>query len=452
MKARIFQGLMVFAIVPVLVTAIWGGVVPADWRREPVSQPMLDTLKAERDYVNSLFDNTRFVTLLQDSDGNAVKLEGSDTQFSTAAPGDWRAVDTQGQLTDDMRPGYVMLNPAGSAEGTFLTLDGKGAAEMSVYLMQSGRKVGNDRTDVYGSFEIKGIDPGVYSLIAMGESGIAIFALAFVPYQDIEGYEPGLAAHAVPAPHDFVLKTLETGFSSLRDSAVDEPKYLEMSKPENEGDPVPQQYQGLRELLRKLHEGQQQQTSLQAHPAQINAEKVLWGRIIGIERVTGRPMVIDEMTVHLMTPEGTVHGSYDVDERGVFKFENVEPGNFGLLGAGADGFFVVGLPTENAPAAAAANFVNEFFVGAQGGGNTTSVSPVTNPDDIQGAVEAQGDGGNAPPAGGQTPAPGQANGSSGGGGGGGGGIGPALGAAAIIGAAALSQGNDATSTPDGPEG
>jgi hypothetical protein len=446
MKTRIFQGLMVFAIVPVLVTAIWGGVLPADWRREPISQPMLDTLKAERDYVNSLFEGTKSVALFQDGEGNSIKLEGSDTQFSNANPGDWRAVDTEGQLTDDLRPGYVMLNPAGSAEGTLLNLAGEGAAGMTVYLMQSGRTVGTDRTDVNGAFEIPSIDPGVYSMIAVGEGGLGVFALAYVPYQDIEDFEVGMETFVVPAPLEYVLSTLEGGFPSMRDSAVDEPKYLEMSKPANDGDPVPSQFHGLREILRRLQTGQQQ-TNLQGHAALINAEKVLWGRIIGIERVTGRPMIIDEMTVHLLKNDGTVHGKFPVDDRGVFKFENVEPGNYGLLGSGADGFFVVGLHTENAPEAAAGVFINEFFVGAQGSSNTTSVAPVTNPDDLQNAFESEG--GQPAPSGGQTPAPSaQTGSSSGGGGGGGGGAGAAFGAVgAILGAAGLAQGDDATATP-----
>ena len=147
-----------------------------------------------------------------------------------------------------------MLNPAGSAEGTLLNLAGEGAVGMTIYLMSSGRTVGTDRTDTNGSFEIKSIDPGVYSMIAVGEGGMAVFALAFVPYQDVEGMEIGLETFVVPAPLEYVLRTLEGGFPSMRDSAVDEPKYLEMTKPANEGDPVPDQFQGLRELLRGLHD------------------------------------------------------------------------------------------------------------------------------------------------------------------------------------------------------
>lgn len=448
MRARFFQGLLVFAIVPVLVTAIWGGVIPSDWRRTPIQRPNVDTLQAERDYVRSLLDDSRFVFFQEEG----LNLQGGDTQFSTAGPGDWRAVDTKGQLTDELRPGYIMLTPAGDAEGTLLTLDGQGAVGMTVYLMQSGRMVGTSNTDSNGAFKIVRVDPGVYSLIAIGDGGLAVFAMACIPYQDVEDYEPGLETFVVPAPYDFVLSTLEGGFPSMRDSAVDEPKYLEMAKPVEDGGDVPQQFQGLRELLRKVHSGQQQ-TTLQAHPALINPDKVLWGRVIGIERVTGRPMVIDEMTVHLLNKDGSVHDSCEVDDRGVFHFENVDAGNYGLMGSGADGFFVVGLHTENLPAEAASNrpFLNDFFVGAQGSNNTATVAPITNPDDIQGAVNQEQQGEGAPPAGGtQAPPQGQTGSSSGGGGGGGGGFGAAAGAVGgIIGAAALAQGDDATATPSG---
>ncbi|MFP6676520.1 MAG: carboxypeptidase-like regulatory domain-containing protein [Pirellulaceae bacterium] len=448
MKPRILQSLLVFCTIPVLVTGILGALLPVDWYQDTAKPRSSDSLDADRAYVQSLVERSHFVATIQDSEGNSLDLKRQDTRFAVALPGDWRGVGLDGQLNDELRAPFVLLSPAGDLKATLRTTKGDAAAGLNVYLMQSGRLVDAARTDANGELTINGLEPGVYSVIAIGEAGVAVFSASLVPYQDIEGYPIGFESLVVSAPYDFVLKTLDSDFPNMRDSTLDETKYVELAKPENEGDPAPAQFQGLREALRELPKGTGA-TNIQNHAALISADKTLWGRIIGNERVTGRPMLIDEMTIYLLSAEGEVASSAEVDNRGVFKLENIEAGNYGLMGAGADGFFITGIQTEQAPAAAAGIFTNEFFVGAQGDGGTTAVSPVTNPEDVQGAFNSEGGDGTGlaglplsnPPAAGP--------GGGGGGGGGGGAAGAGLAAAAIVGAA-ITQGDENNATPAGP--
>lgn len=449
MKPRILQALLVFCTIPVLVTVIWGGVLPADWYQEPAKRPSLDSLDADRAYVQSLIEKSHFVATLQDSEGNSLDLKRQDTRFAVAPPGDWRGVELDGQLSDKLRAPFVLLSPAGNLKATLRTTTGEGAAGLNVYLMQSGRLVEAGRTDANGEVTIQGVEPGVYSVIAIGEAGVAVFGVSFVPYQDIEGYPVGFESLVVSAPYDFVLKTLDGDYPNMRDSTLDETKYVELAKPKNEGDPTPTEFQGLREALRELPKGVGA-TNIQHHAMLINADKTLWGRIIGIERVTGRPMLIDEMTIYLLSEDGEVASSADVDKRGVFKLENVEIGNFGLMGSGADGFFITGIQTDQVADPAAGIFTNEFLVGAQGNAGTAAISPVTNPEDVEGAFRSEsGDGtGLAGPPPTNPPTAGAGGGSAGGGGGGSAAL--AAGTAAVVAGAALTQGDENNATPDGP--
>jgi hypothetical protein len=81
----------------------------------------------------------------------------------------------------------VYLHVDGNVVGRVSLLAPTGVARQTravVSLVQNGRVIVSSRSDERGNFQIGGGLPGVYSLIAVGQDGAAIFGVQVLPYDE----------------------------------------------------------------------------------------------------------------------------------------------------------------------------------------------------------------------------------------------------------------------------
>ncbi|GIW94952.1 MAG: hypothetical protein KatS3mg110_2993 [Pirellulaceae bacterium] len=382
-------------------------------------------------------------------------------------PGDWRqpAYGEQ-RVSDQARRFWVRLTPNGNLIGRVVVYDASGnlvaAANVTLRFLQSGRIIAETFTDAEGVF-LTTLVPGVYSVIGFGDVGVFAAALTVLPAArgtaPAAGEEaPAEAAAelavemaAFPAPLGTLRAVLQRYYPEMVVPVVEESSYTVPAQAQP-GERIQQfglrdwlsaaEQEQLRDLVKRLKPA----TSVQTHAVPITPDGRLRGRAIGIDPVTGRPVLIRQAAIFLVKNDEVVARGI-VDGMGVFDIEGVQPGQYGLAVAGRDGFGAMGVNLVTmATRADLASDPNSYYVAAQQGElDTLTLSLVTDPRDVQQGLSGQG-----PPVGGGGPPPPPPPPGGGGGGGGGGGEPPLLSAVgAAIAAGALST-SDQAGSPPGP--
>ncbi len=89
------------------------------------------------------------------------------------------------QAAEARLPHTVSLRVDGNLAGRVCTMDATGQrtpARARVALVRNGQIVGSTRSDETGHFQVPGIRPGVYSVIAVGNDGFGAFAVHVLPF------------------------------------------------------------------------------------------------------------------------------------------------------------------------------------------------------------------------------------------------------------------------------
>jgi uncharacterized membrane protein YgcG len=376
-------------------------------------------------------------------------------------PGDWRAVDESG-LTDAVRAHWISLQPDGRLIGRISTFlpddpsmtDGSG---IRVHFAQSGRVVTQLATDSAGRFETSAVSPGVYSVIAIGDRGFLAFSVIVLPsavetpptadaksgntqFVNLQPVEESLNidALAVGPPHQTLLSILNRYFPEMTGAYVDEGDFHALAGGE-QGAAAPLQ-SGMRGLMEAPPENTTPSSTISRQALRVGPNGKIIGRIIGIQKVTGRPILVRQANVFVLQNDRVLSRA-STDERGVFEMVGIRPGTYGLVVADQEGFGAIGFEVVDADTTQAPRNADETYVAlASAPGSDLSVGIITTPQDLSAVLSNRQRGGGG--GGGGNSVSGATVGGGGGGAGGGGGEFGAIGAAAGFGALAGALSDD----------
>lgn len=337
-----------------------------------------------------------------------------------------------------------------------------------------------------GMFQAGGLQPGVYSLAAIGPEGYVAYGLEVLP-------------PAAPAPGPLVPATEKDQTASIDGFVETEPVFFQevsslltiesLAIPRRDFDAViqiarsyipaellnatsPQEADAVAAPGAPIDEppptdDSEPSTSHKYNAVQIGADGTLSGRTRRVHPQTGRPTRLRRLNVFLVQNNEIVSQA-PVSENGTFTFSSVAPGTYSFVAAGLEGFTAFSLQAVSAAAVTDdADIAKDLIVPVafQAGPMYLLDGVLVNPHDLAAALKellqqagvdvAALEEANPIGAGGDLGTPG--NGFTGGGGGGGGGgdglLGALLGAAIGAGVAALADdgGEIKRQTPDETE-
>jgi len=377
-----------------------------------------------------------------------------------------------------LRSHRIRLSSDGFLPGRINLVDAETGAvrvlkDVKVMFIQDGQVKATAVPGEGGTFQAAGLQPGVYSLAAIGPEGYVAYGLEILP----------------PAAPNPVLPAAEKDQTASLDGVVEtEPVYQEVTSvlsidslaiPRRDFDAViqlarsyipaellsatsPQEADAVSPPGEPLDEPPptdetEGNSNMRHHAVQIGADGTLSGRTRRVHPQTGRPTRLRRLNVFLVQNNEIVSQA-PVSENGTFTFSSVAPGTYSFVAAGLEGFTAFSLQAVTASAVTdGADVAKDLIVPVafQGPGPMYLLDGVlVNAHDLaaalrellaQAGVDVAGLDGAVPgPAGG---AMGEGGGGFGGGGGGFGGggdgmLGALLGAAIGAGVAALASDNN----------
>ncbi|MBX3439407.1 MAG: hypothetical protein KF861_18105, partial [Planctomycetaceae bacterium] len=290
--------------------------------------------------------------------GTAVVWSTSERLLSTAVQnvsepdGDALTPVQTGQLEKQLRNYRVRLDANGRLPGRINIIDPNTglpapARDLTIALLQNGRKVTEFHPGINGVFEAEGVLPGVYSLVGHGEEGYIAYGLEVLPavanvdlnddsalqqvaFQEI-GTELQIDSLAVP-PQD--------GPSVLRLATEHLPAEIvaAASAIAANADAVPPAVDsGDLTELNEIEDNPGEETvysaNLHQHDIRLDANGSLTGRIRSLHPQTGQPVRIRRLNVFLVKNNQIV-AQAPVTPLGVFTFPDLSEGTYSFVAAG----------------------------------------------------------------------------------------------------------------------
>ena len=246
----------------------------------------------------------------------------------------------QRRIGEILRANWVMLGPTGVLEGTVRPIDGAEVAGMTVYLMNQGRLVKTSAVQEDGTFRFNNVRRGAYSLVGWGDRAFFAFGANVISYsEDADESTPTYITtlafqNATTINTDwiryFTPNVSYRIFGRMRfDETIDDPAEL-------------YGVAGLSDFTPEAIAS----TSVGATPVSLTDDGRLIGRVHQLRSSDGRPVDVRSTKVMLLKRDAVV-ASTTTDNYGVFEFEEVPPGQYGLLAAGVDGVGLTGLEVVN---------------------------------------------------------------------------------------------------------
>ncbi len=240
------------------------------------------------------------------------------------------------RIGEGLRSNWVMVSPTGVLEGTVRPIDGAEVAGMTIYLMNKGRLVKTSAVQEDGSFSFNNVRRGAYSLVGWGDKAFFAFGANIIGYtEDADESTPTFITtyafqNATTINTDWIRYfTPNVGYRIYG-------RHLE-----GEGPDGPEQLFGV-EGLSEYQPEAIPSTSVGGTPVSLTPDGRLIGRVHQMRSSDGRPIDVRSTKVMLLKRDSVV-ASTTTDNYGVFEFEQVPPGGYGLLAAGVDGVGLTGL-------------------------------------------------------------------------------------------------------------
>lgn len=240
------------------------------------------------------------------------------------------------RIGEALRSNWVMVSPTGVLEGTVRPIDNAEVPGMTIYLMNKGRLVKTAAVQEDGSFSFNNVRRGAYSLIGWGDKAFFAFGANIIGYtEDADESTPTFITtyafqNATTINTDWIRYfTPNVGYRIYG-------RHLE-----GEGPDDPEQLFGI-EGLSEYQPEAIPSTSVGGTPVSLTSDDRLIGRIHQMRSSDGRPIDVRSTKVMLLKRDSVV-ASTTTDNFGVFEFEQVPPGGYGLLAAGVDGVGLTGL-------------------------------------------------------------------------------------------------------------
>ena len=246
---------------------------------------------------------------------------------------------TSGKRIDDdeLRENWIMVDATGRFDGKVVAGKNADIANMNIFLMHMGRLVKQTTVDEDGQFVFNNVRQGAYAITGWGERGFFTFGL------NILANNPNATDNLPP-------NTLTvTAYQNITSINIDWIKYYAPQVgfrvygryPEGEGvDDEPALYGsiGLYNNAPKSSPA----TSISSHVVSRTEDGRLVGRVHQFNSINGRPVDLRSTKVLLLENDSVVAATAS-DNFGVFEFEGVPNGSYGVLGAGVDGVGLIGI-------------------------------------------------------------------------------------------------------------
>lgn len=235
-----------------------------------------------------------------------------------------------------LRANWVMVGATGILEGSVRPIDDAQVPGMTVYLMNKGRLVKTSAVQDDGSFRFNNVRRGAYSLIGWGNNAFFAFGMNVLGYvEDAEETVPtSITTYAFQNR-----TTINTDWIRYFTPAVTYRVFGRYEYGERASDP--DNLYGVDGLTR-FQPPAIPSTSIAGTPVSLTSDGRFIGRVHQLRSLDGRPVDVRSTKVMLLKQDSVVASS-TTDNFGVFEFEGVPPGQYGLLAAGVDGVGLTGL-------------------------------------------------------------------------------------------------------------
>ena len=264
---------------------------------------------------------------------------------------DWRAATADG-LGEQLRTHRVRLDANGEFLGRLTTLDPEtrqpaAVRDVEIALVQKDRVVQRLRPNRDGQFKSRGLDTGVYDLIASGPDGYTAFAFQLLPAV-IENMIPEEEGPLMQVPNELKIDTLVV---PPRDAvALGEITNIYVPKAMGPTDlaepPRDQLPDGV--LTLENNPGMDEEegavapgTTMRWHRVKLQSDGRVVGRMRRLHPRSGRSLHVTQARVFLLQNNRVV-ANRSVDALGVFWFTNVAPGVYSVVAIEASGFSAFG--------------------------------------------------------------------------------------------------------------
>ena len=245
------------------------------------------------------------------------------------------------RVGEALRANWVMVDPNGLLEGSVRPIGGAKVAGMTIYLMNKGRLVKTAAVQEDGSFFFTNIQRGAYSLIGWGDNAFFAWGANVLPFsEDADASTPTfITTYAFQNA-----TTINTDWLRYFTPNVSYRVYGRYDV--EEGPDSPTKLYGFKGLSNYQPEAIAS-TSVGGTPVSLTSDGRLIGRIHQLRSFDGRPVDVRSTKVMLFERDSVV-ASTSTDNYGVFEFEEVPPGGYGLVAAGVDGVGMTGLLVTDA--------------------------------------------------------------------------------------------------------
>ncbi|MGY8747746.1 MAG: hypothetical protein ACKVHR_06775 [Pirellulales bacterium] len=305
-------------------------------------------------------------------------------------------------ISDLVNTHWTTTNEQGNLDGRISSIEPQSSitvpiGKLNISLLQNGIAIREASTNYDGKFTLNKVDPGTYTLLAAGQSGFLAYGVNILPKikakdltelnnldlnpsGDVKAYyashfkvptnaivSKGLQIDAAAVPPEF--QTLQR----ISQNYLPENKTIEVDKDSNDATSVGE--------ASEIASGFD-------HP--LTADGSFTGSVQPIATADGTPGKLSEMNVFLIQDDIEIARA-TVEPNGKFAVEDIDPGVYGLIIAGNDGFAAMSVRLTSRKADAATNdtdrnskthFVSHRVESETPRRNGLSVSFITNPNDI----------------------------------------------------------------------
>ena len=281
-------------------------------------------------------------------------LEGTDrapqTPNEAADELEWTPRNYRIRLTED---GLILgtISAAGAESGTTTAL-----TDLSIWLSHHGEAIAQVKSDDQGRFQIAGVSPGVYSLVASSQHGYLAFGLQVLPHRKEAADPPGkemIRRNGGEGARQFV--AFEAAADSLQIDALAVPRrdfsmvsrLIRTYVPDGvlggkltelpDDDAPADDPNDAKDEKPEADDALPPSTPLRKHSVRIQPDGSVIGRTRRLHPETGRPTQLRRLNVFLVQ-KNAIAAQAPVNETGLFSFRSVEPGLYSFVAAGDDGF------------------------------------------------------------------------------------------------------------------
>jgi len=254
-----------------------------------------------------------------------------------------RSVQEDG-LTETLGSHFVRLEDGNRFSGTISGISGTsgeavGIAELNVYLVQESAVSASTKTNAAGEFGFEGIAAGTYSFCIAGQDGFLAHGLHLIePSPEGDNGNQNASVESELSSHIEIFTRVESSsrLSSEITAAV-----------------IPPDFTALQQIMNNLLPSSiGQGLSIDSDQVRINVEESIVaggfvvslgpngsmkGRAAPITSEKAEPIRINDLNVFLLKDD-EIYSRATVESDGTFEFLDVEPGVYGFVAAGNDGF------------------------------------------------------------------------------------------------------------------